>query len=82
MQARIYKGGNDMANCSKCNAELREGARFCTMCSARVDQSSNNFCTNPECPMCKKGFKFDSMEITCHMCGSATTTGQKVKRFI
>ena len=50
-----------MANCTKCGAPLREGAKFCGACGAKVEVQ--RFCT--EC-----GEKLEPGEKFCSYCGT------------
>lgn len=49
--------------CSKCNAEIAEGARFCTICGAKVERPI--YCTN-----C--GVKLEEGATFCSNCGEKT----------
>lgn len=55
-----------MANCTKCGASLRDGARFCGACGAKIEVQ--RFCT--EC-----GEKLEPGEHFCPQCGTPAEGG-------
>lgn len=50
-------------NCSKCNKELKDGAKFCTGCGTKVESAPSNGCKSCGAPL-KDGAKF------CTSCGT------------
>ena len=65
--------------CIICGKPLRDGAKFCSYCGARVSSANpENICTNPECEMHKSGFPFNADEQHCSECGSLTVNGKRI----
>jgi predicted amidophosphoribosyltransferase len=50
-----------MANCGKCGAPLREGAKFCSKCGAKVEEAL--FCD-------RCGAKLKAGDAFCDQCGA------------
>lgn len=55
--------------CSKCGAELKQGAKFCVKCGTPVAQSKNSIATCPEC-----GAELKPNAKFCTKCGAKITT--------
>lgn len=71
-----------MKTCLECNSLLNPNAKFCTKCGAPVPTVEKNICLNPQCPKHINGYIFGDDDHYCDECGTLTSLGNKIEKYL